>query len=114
MDFEKGMGLGMGGPSSSAGRKAIEQSSAARINATSARPGDGVKLDLNGDHVERLAREAEEKALRMIELEQAEARKHKLAAFWLPSLAPEAKLGPLKDVKLQTLCHVGGEGHPLS
>ncbi|ORY31390.1 hypothetical protein BCR39DRAFT_526397 [Naematelia encephala] len=100
-DFEKGMGLGGAG-----GRKLFEDR------------GDkdtvGRLFELNGDVVEKVAKEAEEKALRTIEAEQAEGRKAKLAAFWLPSLAPEAKLGPLKDVKLQTLCHMGGHPHPVS
>jgi nitric oxide synthase-interacting protein len=54
--------------------------------------------------IESLASQAEEKAMRAIEAEQQEARKSKLAAFWLPSLAPEGRLTPIKDVKLETVC----------
>ncbi|WWC70646.1 uncharacterized protein I206_104597 [Kwoniella pini CBS 10737] len=72
------------------------------------------KFELNNGDVEKVAKEAEEKALKLIEFEQIENRKAKLAAFWLPSLTPQAKLGPLKDVKLQTLCHVGDSPHPIS
>ena len=97
-DFERGMALGGGG-----GRRSAEE-----------RDGKGTgRFEFDGEGVERVAREAEEKAARTIEAEQVEARKHKLAAFWLPSLTPEAKLGPLKDVKLQTMCHVGGAAHPI-
>ena len=72
------------------------------------------KYELDSGTVDRVAQEAEDKALRKIEAEQAEARKAKLPAFWLPSLAPEAKLTPLKDIKLQTVCQFGGQPHPLS
>jgi nitric oxide synthase-interacting protein len=99
-NFEKGMGLGQG----ISGRKAIDVKSLA----------SGFETKEDGGRVERLLEEAENKALTVIEEEQMEARKSKLAAFWLPSLAPEAKLGPVKDMKLQTMCHVGGEQHPIS
>jgi nitric oxide synthase-interacting protein len=99
-NFEKGMGLGQG----ISGRKAIDVKSLA----------SGFETKEDGGRVERLLEEAENKALKVIEEEQMEARKSKLAAFWLPSLAPEAKLGPVKDMKLQTMCHVGGEQHPIS
>ena len=98
-DFERGMALGGGG-----GRRVVEEKEGR---------GKG-KFEFDGESVEKVAREAEEKAMRTIEAEQVEARKSKLAAFWLPSLTPEAKLGPLKDVKLQTLCNVGGTPHPFS
>jgi nitric oxide synthase-interacting protein len=98
-DFEKGMGMGLGVGGS--GRRAVLDDGIA-----------GVKFD--GDAVERISKEAEDKAIRIIEKEQNEARKSKLAAFWLPSLTPDAKVGPLKDVKLQTLCQVGGQPHPIS
>ncbi|RXK41641.1 nitric oxide synthase-interacting protein [Tremella mesenterica] len=94
-DFERGMGLA--GPS---GRTTTD------IRGSEVRSvGEGRKT------MEELTKEAEERAMKMIENEQAEIRKAKLAAFWLPSLAPEAKLGPIKDIKLQTLCQVGGKGH---
>lgn len=99
-DFEKGMALGGGG-----GRVRLDEGKEV---------GKAGKFEFDGETVERVAREAEEKAGRLIEAEQVEARKHKLAAFWLPSLTPEAKIGPLKDVKLQTMCHVGGSRHPIS
>ncbi|KAK4684669.1 nitric oxide synthase-interacting protein, partial [Tremellales sp. Uapishka_1] len=96
-DFERGMGLGE------------------RAKAVGAKGETGDKtFDLSMGNVDAIAAEAEEKAMRTIEAEQVEARKAKLAAFWLPSLAPEAPLGPLKEVKLQTLCHVGGQGHPIA
>jgi nitric oxide synthase-interacting protein len=98
-NFEKGMGLGQG----ISGRKAIDVKELAN--------GGGKEEE---GRVQRLLEEAENKALKVIEEEQLEARKSKLAAFWLPSLAPEAKLGPVKDMKLQTMCHVGGEQHPIS
>ena len=98
-DFEKGMGLGGVG-----GRRVIEE-----------KAGDGVgRFKFDQDAMERVAKEAEEKALKTIESEQAEARKAKLPAYWLPSLAPEGRLAPLKDVKLQTMCNVGTSPHPLS
>jgi len=100
-NFEKGMGLGQG----ISGRKAIDVKELAN--------GAGGGKEEEG-RVQRLLEEAEDKALKVIEEEQLEARKSKLAAFWLPSLAPEAKLGPIKDMKLQTMCHVGGEQHPIS
>jgi len=93
------MGLGQG----ISGRKAIDVKELAN--------GGGKEEE---GRVQRLLEEAEDKALKVIEEEQLEARKSKLAAFWLPSLAPEAKLGPVKDMKLQTMCHVGGEQHPIS
>ncbi|WVR06248.1 hypothetical protein IAU60_003278 [Kwoniella sp. DSM 27419] len=101
-DFEKGMGLG--GPT--AKRIAIGENKPERDASA--------KFELDSSVVDKVAAEAEEKAMKVIEAEQAESRKAKLAAFWLPSLTPEAKLGPLKDVKLQTLCHIGSSPHPIS
>ncbi|PCH36786.1 hypothetical protein WOLCODRAFT_92137 [Wolfiporia cocos MD-104 SS10] len=76
------------------------------------------KFDFSETTVETLAREAEEAALRQIEREQAEALKHKLPDFWLPSLTPTyTSSGPpasLADVKLQTTCHGGTPVHPLT
>ncbi|WVQ65902.1 uncharacterized protein L199_004080 [Kwoniella botswanensis] len=102
-DFEKGMSLG-----GSSTVKRIPFGEDKDKSTTKS------KFELDNNAVEKVAKEAEEKALRVMELEQSESRKAKLAAFWLPSLTPEAKLGPLKDVKLQTLCHVGGSPHPIS
>ncbi|WVW84539.1 hypothetical protein I302_106573 [Kwoniella bestiolae CBS 10118] len=104
-DFEKGMSLG---GSSSARRIPIGED-----KASSTKNGSD-KFELDNNAVEKVAKEAEEKALRVMEQEQSESRKAKLAAFWLPSLTPDAKIGPLKDVKLQTLCHIGGSPHPIS
>jgi nitric oxide synthase-interacting protein len=102
-DFEKGMGLGA--------KAALDVKALAGSGG-----GSGVGARKEGDkkRIEGLQAEAEERALRKIEEEQIEARKAKLAAFWLPSLTPEAKLAPVKDMKLQTMCHVGGQQHPLS
>ena len=65
-----------------------------------------------------MAREAEEAALREIEREQAEALKHKLPDFWLPSLTPTyTSSGPptsLSDVKLQTTCRAAIPSHALT
>ncbi|KAH7928868.1 hypothetical protein BV22DRAFT_1030262 [Leucogyrophana mollusca] len=75
------------------------------------------KLDFDATTVESLTREAEEAALRQIEREQAEALRHKLPDFWLPSLTPTyASNGPpssLKDVKVQTTCRGGNPPHPI-
>lgn len=76
------------------------------------------KFEFDESTVETLAREAEEAALRQIEREQAEALKHKLPDFWLPSLTPTySSSGPptsLTDVKIQTACHGGTPAHPLA
>ncbi|WWC88758.1 uncharacterized protein L201_003671 [Kwoniella dendrophila CBS 6074] len=108
-DFNKNMGLS--GSSSINRRIQIGEKEAPKETSSS----NGIsKFELNSNNVEKFAKEAEEKALKLIESEQSESRKAKLAAFWLPSLTPDAKLGPLKDVKLQTLCHVGESPHPIS
>ncbi|KAH0831227.1 hypothetical protein J3R83DRAFT_13808 [Lanmaoa asiatica] len=76
------------------------------------------KLDFDSSTVEMLAREAEEAALRLIEREQAEALRHKLPDFWLPSLTPTyTSNGPplsLKDVKPQTMCRGGSPPHAIN
>ncbi|KAG8984687.1 hypothetical protein FRB90_005161, partial [Tulasnella sp. 427] len=72
------------------------------------------KFDFDQDEVDVAAREAEEAALRQIEKEQAESRRAKLPAFWLPSLTPDSSVGPLKDIKLQTLCHASSPAHTLT
>jgi nitric oxide synthase-interacting protein len=78
----------------------------------------GTKRKLDASAMEALAREAQEAALRQIEREQAEALRHKLPDFWLPSLTPTyTSTGPprsLKDIKLQTTCRSGNPPHPLS
>ena len=102
-DFEKGMGLGGGMK-----RAVIREGEG---NASTTTNGSGSKGEM-----ERLASEAEERALKVIEQEQVEARKTKLAAFWLPSMAPEARngLAPIKDAKLEALCPAGTDPHPFS
>ena len=69
-------------------------------------------------HVDRLAAEAEEAALKKIKLEQAEALKAKLPDFWLPSLTPTytSKGVPqgLKDIKVVTTCKGGKDAHEIS
>ncbi|KAK7472332.1 hypothetical protein VKT23_000451 [Stygiomarasmius scandens] len=75
------------------------------------------KFEFDSNAVENLAQEAEEAALRQIEREQAEALKHKLPDFWLPSLTPTYTSGApksLKDVKLQTTCRGGSPTHQLA
>jgi nitric oxide synthase-interacting protein len=98
------MGLGAKG---SLDIKALASGSASGSSTSASNGG-------NGGRIEDLQRKAEERALAKIQEEQIEARKSKLAAFWLPSLTPEAKLAPVKDMKLQTMCHVGGHQHPIS
>ncbi|KAF9011727.1 hypothetical protein BDQ17DRAFT_1387344 [Cyathus striatus] len=76
------------------------------------------KFEFDVSAVENLAQEAEEAALRQIEKEQAEALKHKLPDFWLPSLTPTyTSSGPpasLADVKVQTTCRGGNPAHSLA
>lgn len=75
--------------------------------------------------VSTLALQAEEAALKKIEVEQAEALKNKLPDFWLPSLTPTHTAGPppqtLEEVQAQvdtfkTVCRGGGQAdaHPLA
>ena len=103
-DFQRGLGLG--GPGVLPDAKSAKTEEDAQV-------GSKRKFEFDHDQVERMALEAEDKALKTIEQEQAEARKTKLPAFWLPSMMPGAKLGKLEDVKLQTMCNVG-EPHPLT
>ncbi|KAH7883027.1 hypothetical protein F5I97DRAFT_1815380 [Phlebopus sp. FC_14] len=76
------------------------------------------KRDFDSSTVESLTREAEEAALRQIEREQAEALRHKLPDFWLPSLTPtytsNGQPSSLKDVKVQTMCRGGDPPHAIS
>ncbi|KAG7090545.1 hypothetical protein E1B28_009654 [Marasmius oreades] len=109
-DFEKGQ-LGLSSkPSTTTGTKSGE----------SKQDGRGLKrkFEFDPSSVEDLAQEAEEDALRQIEREQAEALKHKLPDFWLPSLTPTyASKGPptsLGDIKLQTTCRGGNPAHSLA
>ncbi|KAG8820129.1 hypothetical protein FRC19_009142 [Serendipita sp. 401] len=73
------------------------------------------KFEFDSEDGKRLAEEAEEEAIRRLEVEQNEARKAKLPAFWLPSLTPESqtRLPPLTDIKLQTMCNAAEPPHPL-
>ena len=109
-DFEKGMGLGAKG---ALDIKALASGSGSGSGSNGKANGSGNSSAGEG-RIEELTRRAEERALAKIQEEQIEARKSKLAAFWLPSLTPEAKLAPVKDMKLQTMCHVGGQQHPIS
>ena len=104
-DFERGMGLSGGGTGIRIGEREISNGSGGSLGKV----GEGEK-----ETIESLASQAEEKAMRAIEAEQQEARKSKLAAFWLPSLAPEGRLTPIKDVKLETVCQAGTHPHPIS
>lgn len=102
-DFEKGMGVGWVGAGGGGASKGVGQVG-----------GGGTGEGGRKKGVEELMKEAEDRAMIKIEAEQAESRKAKLPAFWLPSLAPEGRVGPIKDVKVQALCHFGGEVHPIS
>ncbi|KAK7047227.1 hypothetical protein VNI00_006893 [Paramarasmius palmivorus] len=109
-DFEKGQ-LGLSGrPSVTTGMAATESQQDGR--------GTKRKFTFDPSTVENLAQEAEEAALHQIEREQAEALKHKLPDFWLPSLTPTytSKGTPtsLTDVKLQTTCRGGNPSHSLA
>lgn len=110
LDFERGqLGLAAKGPGATttgAGPESKEPRGTKR------------KFEFDADTVEKLTREAEDAALKQIEKEQAEALKHKLPDFWLPSLTPTyTSSGPptsLQDVKLQTTCHGGNPAHHLT
>ncbi|OCH91178.1 hypothetical protein OBBRIDRAFT_729262 [Obba rivulosa] len=108
LEFEKGqLGLATQSTISTSGAESTDSSR-----------GTKRKFNFDASTVEALAQEAEEAALRQIEREQAEALKHKLPDFWLPSLTPTyASSGPptsLGDVKLQTTCRGGNPAHPLT
>ncbi|KAI0342225.1 hypothetical protein BDW22DRAFT_1357522 [Trametopsis cervina] len=109
LDFEKGQ-LGLAGPKSLA-----TTTSGADVKESR---GTKRKFEFDSSTVENLAQEAEEAALKQIEREQAEALKHKLPDFWLPSLTPTyTSSGPptsLTDVKLQTTCRGGNPSHHLN
>jgi nitric oxide synthase-interacting protein len=136
-DFERGLTFNIGGDNrpASLGPNGSAKNETTGKDKESAERGTKRKFELDESAVERLALEAEEAAMKVIEAEQvcqasqlrdlqrsqlkqcvhqAEARRAKLPAFWLPTLAPEAQVGPLKDVKLQTLCQVGEHPHPTS
>lgn len=108
LEFEKGQ-LGLASTPSVPG-------TTSGIGSTGSK-GTKRKFAFDSSTVENLAQEAEEAALRQIEREQAEALRHKLPDFWLPSLTPTyTSSGPpssLKDVKLQTTCRGGNPVHPI-
>ncbi|KAF8639223.1 hypothetical protein AX17_001708 [Amanita inopinata Kibby_2008] len=110
-EFEKGQ-LGLAGGPTTAGTKSIVST-----NEPSEPRGTKRKFEFDTSAAEAVAKEAEEAALRQIEKEQAEALKHKLPDFWLPSLTPTYhSTGPpqsLTDVKVQTTCRGGNPPHPL-
>ncbi|TCD67184.1 hypothetical protein EIP91_000410 [Steccherinum ochraceum] len=107
VEFERGQ-LGLAAPTS-----AVTTSGAESKDSR----GTKRKFAFDSTTAETLAREAEEAALREIEREQAEALKHKLPDFWLPSLTPTyTTSGPptsLSDVKLQTSCRAAKPSHAL-
>ncbi|EJT96582.1 hypothetical protein DACRYDRAFT_120012 [Dacryopinax primogenitus] len=72
------------------------------------------KFDLSSTDVEHMAAEAEAAALKQIEAEQSEARRPKLPDFWLPSLTPDAPVGPLREIKMETMCRAGMPGHRMT
>ncbi|KAF5357337.1 hypothetical protein D9758_005942 [Tetrapyrgos nigripes] len=108
LEFEKGQ-LGLAGTPSTGTTSSGE---------TKEGRGTKRKFEFDSNTVENLAQEAEEAALRQIEREQAEALKHKLPDFWLPSLTPTYTSSgapkSLKDVKLQTTCRGGHPTHQLA
>jgi nitric oxide synthase-interacting protein len=114
-DFERGMGFAARktATTSTGARDSKRETTAGSASASASASASDSKI-IREDEIERIALQAEESALAAIEAEAGEARKAKLAAFWLPSLTPEAPLGPLAAVKLQTLCHVGGRPHPYT
>jgi len=139
LEFEKGQ-LGLaGGPtlastkSSSSGpatgSESMDESKPSHLHAlfsyqptllTKHAKGRGTKrkFEFSSSTVESLAHEAEEAAVAQIEKEQAEALKHKLPDFWLPSLTPTfTSNGPpqsLMDIKVQTTCRGGSPAHPIA
>ncbi|PFH51160.1 hypothetical protein AMATHDRAFT_143320 [Amanita thiersii Skay4041] len=115
LEFEKGQ-LTLGGGSSS-----VPGTKSAGVTGSSLESeprGTKRKFEFDTSAVEGMAKEAEEAALIQIEKEQAEALKHKLPDFWLPSLTPTYhSTGPpqsLSDVKVQTTCRGGNPLHPLA
>lgn len=83
------------------------------ISCRPAERGTKRKFELDASELDRLAQAAEDAAMVKISSEQAEARKAKLPAFWLPSLAPVAGKEKVKVVKLETMCQASEHPHPL-
>ncbi|KAH8102063.1 hypothetical protein BXZ70DRAFT_890608 [Cristinia sonorae] len=108
LEFERGQ-LGLAAPVS-----------VATTSGTDSKEARGTKRKFAFDSTaaESLALEAEEAALRQLEREQADALKHKLPDFWLPSLTPTyTSNGPptsLSDVKLQSSCRAANPSHALT
>lgn len=73
------------------------------------------KFEFDAEAAKKLAKEAEDEAVRQLEIEQNEARKAKLPAFWLPSLTPESQIAlpPSNEIKMQTMCNASDPAHPL-
>ncbi|KAJ4467215.1 hypothetical protein J3R30DRAFT_3309675 [Lentinula aciculospora] len=118
-EFEKGQ-LGLGTHKASIGSGAQTSS---EKDADEANPSNSLKrkFSFSSSTVESLALEAEEAALRQIEVEQREALKAKLPDFWLPSLTPTytgkgdpESVKSLEDVKLHTTCRGGDPKHALT
>ncbi|KAJ4477747.1 hypothetical protein C8J55DRAFT_536456 [Lentinula edodes] len=119
-EFEKGQ-LGLGSHNASAissGTSIISDKD--EDGANSSNPLKR-KFNFSSSTVESLALEAEEAALRQIEVEQREALKAQLPDFWLPSLTPTytgkgdaESVKSLEDVKLQTTCRGGNPKHALT
>jgi len=72
--------------------------------------------------VQEITQNAEEAAMKQIEIEQTAALKHKLPDFWLPSLTPTHSASAPQSLaeidagvkKLQTVCRGGAESHAIS
>ncbi|KIJ99725.1 hypothetical protein K443DRAFT_161201 [Laccaria amethystina LaAM-08-1] len=117
LEFEKGQ-LGLAGGPTLASTKSGSSGSATRSESMEESRGTKRKFEFSSSAVESLAHEAEEAAVAQIEKEQAEALKHKLPDFWLPSLTPTfTSNGPpqsLMDIKVQTTCRGGSPAHPIA
>ncbi|KAJ3843626.1 hypothetical protein EV361DRAFT_979112 [Lentinula raphanica] len=119
-EFEKGqLGLGVNSKPSATGVGA----STGEKDVGEANSSNSLKRKFNfsSSALESLTLEAEEAALRQIEVEQREALKAKLPDFWLPSLTPTYtgkgdldSVKSLEDVKLQTTCRGGNPKHVLT
>ncbi|KAF8902559.1 hypothetical protein CPB84DRAFT_1707514 [Gymnopilus junonius] len=120
LDFERGqLSLGPKSPN-----QQEPNSSSDDAKTGSKRKNPSTPFAFSQDTVSTLAEQAEEAALKKIEVEQAEALKSKLPDFWLPSLTPTHTSGlpqTLEDIQAKmeiakTECRGGGAGaaHVLS
>ncbi|CED82844.1 Uncharacterized conserved protein [Phaffia rhodozyma] len=110
-DFERtqsGLGAKVGGSSTTG----TPSGNASKVEGEER--GQKRKFELDQADIDRMATEAEDAALAKIEKEQLEARKAKLPAFWLPSLAPDAGIEKIKAIKMETMCQASEHPHPLS